>query len=100
MSITVIQTRIDLASKRRAEEVLAPLGIGVSDAVRMFICQVGIDRELPFKPSLRGLQGELPEAAGLPRQRRAGRKPGPKAGAKKGAKVGKRAKSGVDDIVA
>lgn len=50
---TVIQTRIDAAVRKNAENVLNRLGLSMNDAIRIFINQIIEDQGLPFRPSLR-----------------------------------------------
>lgn len=50
-SHTFVRTRVDLAVKDGATEVLAAMGLTVSDAVRMLLAKVARDRELPFDPT-------------------------------------------------
>ena len=44
----ILRTRVDSEKKRAAEAVLAKLGISVSDAINLFLSQVGIQKEIPF----------------------------------------------------
>ena len=51
--LSVIQTRIDAKSRKRAEDIVGRMGMNLSDAIRIFIYQVINDRALPFKPCIR-----------------------------------------------
>lgn len=53
MSNSVVQARVDSAAKKRAEVIFSRLGLTLSDGIRMFISQVGVDEGMPFRPSLR-----------------------------------------------
>ncbi len=46
----LVQTRIDLAVKEEAAHVLAAMGLTVSDAVRMLLTRIAIEKQLPFAP--------------------------------------------------
>ncbi len=48
--LSVIQTRIDAESRKRAEDIVGRMGMNLSDAIRIFIYQVINERALPFKP--------------------------------------------------
>ena len=52
MPNSIIQARVDAEAKKKAEIVFSKLGITLSEGIRMFISQVGIEKGLPFKPSL------------------------------------------------
>ena len=47
-----LQTQISMDLKNNAEAILKSLGMGINDAVRIFLSQVVIDRGLPFTPRL------------------------------------------------
>lgn len=46
----LVQTRIDLAVKEEAAHVLAAMGLTVSDAVRLMLTRIAIEKKLPFVP--------------------------------------------------
>lgn len=45
---TVVRARIDLATKTRATEALAEMGLSVSDAIRLLLVRVAADKAFPF----------------------------------------------------
>lgn len=45
---TVVRARIDIATKTRATEALAEMGLSVSDAIRLLLVRVAADKALPF----------------------------------------------------
>jgi DNA-damage-inducible protein J len=45
---TVVRARIDAATKDKASEALAAMGLSVSDAIRLLLVRVAADKELPF----------------------------------------------------
>ena len=45
---TVVRARIDTATKERATEALAAMGLSVSDAIRLLLVRVAADKEFPF----------------------------------------------------
>jgi DNA-damage-inducible protein J len=45
---TVVRARIDAATKDRAAEALAAMGLSVSDAIRLLLVRVAADKEFPF----------------------------------------------------
>lgn len=45
---TVVRARIDAATKERAAEALAAMGLSISDAIRLLLVRVAADREFPF----------------------------------------------------
>jgi DNA-damage-inducible protein J len=45
---TVVRARIDAATKDKATEALAAMGLSVSDAIRLLLVRVAADKELPF----------------------------------------------------
>lgn len=49
-TVAIIHVRLDDGLKARADEALASMGLGISDAVRMFLVRVVADKELPFTP--------------------------------------------------
>jgi len=48
-SDTVVRARIEGDVKIRASEVLAEMGLSVSDAIRMLLIRVATERALPFE---------------------------------------------------
>ena len=58
MSETVIRSRIDSTIKREAQALLERFGLTMSDAIRLFLHQVVIEKGLPF-------QVKLPKAEAL-----------------------------------
>lgn len=52
MSETVIRSRIDTATKLEAQILLKKLGLSMSDAIRLFLHQVVLDKGLPFQVRL------------------------------------------------
>jgi DNA-damage-inducible protein J len=46
----LVQARIDGAVKAEAADVLAAMGLTVSDAVRLMLTKIAHDRALPFDP--------------------------------------------------
>jgi DNA-damage-inducible protein J len=45
---TVVRARIDAATKDRATEALAAMGLSVSDAIRLLLVRIVADKEFPF----------------------------------------------------
>lgn len=45
---TVVRARIDTATKTRATEALAEMGLSVSDAIRLLLVRVAADKAFPF----------------------------------------------------
>ncbi|MCI0744701.1 MAG: type II toxin-antitoxin system RelB/DinJ family antitoxin [Verrucomicrobia subdivision 3 bacterium] len=45
---TVVRARIDAETKARATEVLAEMGLTVSDAIRLLLVRVAADKTFPF----------------------------------------------------
>lgn len=45
---SVVRARIDTATKEKAAEALAAMGLSVSDAIRLLLVRVAADREFPF----------------------------------------------------
>jgi len=65
-----VRARIDPAIKRRASSVLATLGLTVSDACRMVLAKVALEKRLPFgmeepNEASRAAIRELGEGKGL-----------------------------------
>ena len=48
-SETVVRTRIDAQVKERAAKVLADMGLSVSDAIRLLLVRVAVEKALPFE---------------------------------------------------
>jgi DNA-damage-inducible protein J len=46
---SVVRARIDAATKERATEALADMGLSVSDAIRILLMRVATERRLPFE---------------------------------------------------
>ena len=46
---TYVRARIDKATKQRASEVLAAMGLSVSDAIRLFMQRIADEHRLPFE---------------------------------------------------
>ena len=47
-SDTVVRARIDSATKEKATETLARMGLSVSDAIRLLLVRIAADEEFPF----------------------------------------------------
>jgi addiction module RelB/DinJ family antitoxin len=62
MSETVIRSRIDSSIKLEAQSLLGRFGLTMSDAIRLFLHQVVIEKGLPF-------QVKLPKAEALEHDR-------------------------------
>lgn len=45
---TVVRSRIDAATKARAAEALAAMGLTISDAIRLLLLRVADEKRLPF----------------------------------------------------
>ena len=45
---TVVRSRIDAATKRRAAAALEAMGLTISDAIRLLLLRVAAERRLPF----------------------------------------------------
>jgi DNA-damage-inducible protein J len=45
---TYVRARIDAATKERAVDALADMGLSISDAIRLLLIQVADQRRLPF----------------------------------------------------
>ena len=50
MQNSVVRARIDGQVKLEAEAVLASMGLTVSDAFRMMMMRIAIEKALPFEP--------------------------------------------------
>jgi len=46
---TYVRARIDTATKERATEALAAMGLSVSDAIRLLMRRIADERRLPFE---------------------------------------------------
>ena len=53
MASQTIQTRVSSELKQQAEAVFASIGLGVSDAIRMFLQQSINEGGIPFKPRVK-----------------------------------------------
>ena len=49
MANTMVHIRIDLKTKQQAAKNLAAMGMSVSDAVRMMLLRVAVEKALPFE---------------------------------------------------
>jgi DNA-damage-inducible protein J len=47
-SDTVVRARIDAATKDKATEALARMGLSVSDAIRLLLVRIAADEAFPF----------------------------------------------------
>lgn len=45
---TFVRARIDSATKERAAEALADMGLSMSDAIRLLLIKIADERRLPF----------------------------------------------------
>jgi len=52
MKEAIVRSRIDMAKKIEVGAILSTLGLSTSDAIRLFINQVIIEKGLPFKVKL------------------------------------------------
>ena len=59
---TPTQIRIEESTKKQAIELLAGLGLSLSDAVNMFLKQVVLQRGIPFEVKYPELKPEVLEA--------------------------------------
>jgi DNA-damage-inducible protein J len=48
-SDTVVRARIDGQVKKKAAQVLAEMGLSVSDAIRLLLVRVAVEKALPFE---------------------------------------------------
>lgn len=46
---TCVRARIDTATKDRAAEALAAMGLSISDAIRLLMLRIADERRLPFE---------------------------------------------------
>ena len=46
---TIVRARIDAATKERAVDALAEMGLSISDAIRILLMRVAEERRLPFE---------------------------------------------------
>jgi DNA-damage-inducible protein J len=68
-SDTVVRARIDGRVKERAAKVLADMGLSVSDAIRLLLIRVAVEKALPFEIKVpnaetRTAMAELEDGAG------------------------------------
>jgi DNA-damage-inducible protein J len=49
MTTTMVHVRIDQKTKEKATKTLAAMGMSVSDAVRMMLMRVAVEKALPFE---------------------------------------------------
>ncbi|WP_303797514.1 type II toxin-antitoxin system RelB/DinJ family antitoxin, partial [Ruminococcus flavefaciens] len=54
-----IHIRVNEETKNNAEQTLAMLGLTISDAVNMLLCQVNLTGSLPFQVQLPAPQGVI-----------------------------------------
>lgn len=47
-STTMVHIRLDLDVKAQATEALSAMGLSVSDAVRVFLTRVAVEKQIPF----------------------------------------------------
>ncbi len=47
---TVVRARIDEKTKNEAVDVLSAIGLTVSDAFRMMMVRIAVEKRLPFEP--------------------------------------------------
>ncbi|HBA89831.1 MAG TPA: hypothetical protein DCZ75_18125 [Geobacter sp.] len=52
MKEAIVRSRIDVSKKIEAEAILSALGLSTSDAIRLFINQVIMEKGLPFQVKL------------------------------------------------
>ncbi|MCW2283300.1 DNA-damage-inducible protein J [Rhodoblastus acidophilus] len=45
----IVRARIDHATKERAAEALAEMGLSISDAIRLLMMRIADERRLPFE---------------------------------------------------
>jgi DNA-damage-inducible protein J len=48
MATTMVHVRVDEKTKQRAAKTLARMGLSVSDAVRMLLVRVAVEKAFPF----------------------------------------------------
>jgi DNA-damage-inducible protein J len=46
---TYVRARIDTATKKRAADALEAMGLSISDAIRLLMLRVAVERRLPFE---------------------------------------------------
>ena len=68
-SDTVVRARIDGRVKEKAAKVLADMGLSVSDAIRLLLVRVAVEKALPFEVKVpnaetRAAMAELERGAG------------------------------------
>lgn len=52
MKETTVRSRIDVATKQEAQALLGRFGLSMSDAIRLFLHQVVLEKGFPFKIKL------------------------------------------------
>ena len=52
VNTTMVHVRVDQQIKEQATETLAMMGLSVSDAVRVFLMRVVVDKQMPFRLKL------------------------------------------------
>ncbi|MDR0275128.1 MAG: type II toxin-antitoxin system RelB/DinJ family antitoxin [Burkholderiaceae bacterium] len=72
-STTMVHIRLDEGIKTQAAEMLAAMGLSLSDAVRVFLTRVVAERQLPFALKVPNAQtrAAMAEADEIVRQHRA-----------------------------
>jgi DNA-damage-inducible protein J len=68
-SDTVVRARIDGQVKEKAAKVLADMGLSVSDAIRLLLVRIAVEKALPFEikapnEKTRAAMAELEQGAG------------------------------------
>jgi DNA-damage-inducible protein J len=58
MKEAIVRSRIEASKKDEAEAILSALGLSTSDAIRLFINQVIMEKGLPFEVKLSGEASE------------------------------------------
>ena len=46
---TYVRARIDSATKERAKDALEDMGLSISDAIRLLMLRIAVERRLPFE---------------------------------------------------
>lgn len=60
---TYVRARIDSATKERATEALAAMGLSISDAIRLLMLRVADERRLPFEVKVPAAKSSATESA-------------------------------------
>ena len=47
--ISYVRARVDVATKKQAAEVLADMGLSISDAIRLLLARIADERRFPFE---------------------------------------------------